>query len=76
MGVVTSIGVLIGEEVTVIDGRVACVEVGGEVLGGALDFSGDVLRGLVILVRFKRACTVEAVIASDDRAEEAAASDF
>lgn len=80
MGVVTSIGVLIGEDVTVIDGRVACVEVGGEVLGGALAFSGDVLRGLVILVRFKRACTVEAVAvraASDGRAEEvAAASDF
>lgn len=72
----TSIGVLIGEDVTVIDGRVACVEVGGEVVGGAaLVLSGDVLRGLVILVRFRRACTVRA--ASDVKAEEVvAASDF
>lgn len=61
----TFIGVFMGEAVTVIDGRVegGMEEAGGDV-GGRL-LSGDVLSGLVMDARVTRACTVDAVTASD-----------
>lgn len=87
LGVVTSAilaGVFIGEDVMVMEGSVGCEEVGGEV-DGALAFSGELLSGLVMLVRFRSACTDAVTLRlSDDEVAlavvvvvvGAAASDF